>query len=186
VLREALEYLATTNQINHLTALIHELVKTSSEDEDNAIPELDLDMNVGVVVWKEGVEEWQEKSEDELWSMLGLPEKRLPLFNEKIDMHGLHDPWDTEDKKWFDDPANQGRITPLAPRWHQLVGIYKMLDHAFKGKPILLMDEVGLGKTLQVVGVIAVLAFYRAFHDENGRFPGAFGACFPFLGNKLI
>jgi hypothetical protein len=143
-------------------------------------------MNVGVVLWKEGVEEWQEKTEDELWEMLGLLEKRLPMFNERVDMHSLHDPWDAEGKRWFEDPENQAQIMPLAPHWHQLVGIYKMLNHAFRGKPILLMDEVGLGKTLQVVSVIAVLAFFCAFCDQNGRFPGAFGARFLPLADKLI
>ena len=44
-----------------------------------------------------------------------------------------------------------------------------MLQRAFDGNPILLMDGVGIGKTFQVIGFIACLAY---------KFPGTFGESF--------
>ncbi|KAI5993055.1 hypothetical protein F5J12DRAFT_698839, partial [Pisolithus orientalis] len=58
--------------------------------------------------------------------------------------------------------------------WHQLIGIYCMLESVFKGKPILLMDGVGLGKTLQVLGVIVCLTYYWYVYMKKKAFPGDF------------
>ena len=41
---------------------------------------------------------------------------------------------------------------------------------------MLLMDEVGLRKTLQVIGTIVCLAFYHKSFKKHGTFPGNFGA----------
>ncbi len=41
--------------------------------------------------------------------------------------------------------------------------------------PLLLMDQVGIGKTMQLVGLIAVIAYFIDYHDKNHKFPGAYG-----------
>jgi hypothetical protein len=51
----------------------------------------------------------------------------------------------------------------ICPKWHQLVGTAVMLERMFTdrpgvcGDPSLLCDDVGLGKTLQVLGTISML-----------------------------
>jgi hypothetical protein len=37
------------------------------------------------------------------------------------------------------------------------------------------MDDVGIGKTLQVVGLVALLAYYREYYARHHRFPGKLG-----------
>ncbi|KAI6095871.1 hypothetical protein EDD16DRAFT_1501252, partial [Pisolithus croceorrhizus] len=71
----------------------------------------------------------------------------------------------------------------LEPQWHQLVGIYHMLECTFEGKPVLLMDGAGLGKTLQVLSMIACLTYYSHMYKEKGTFPFGGGICilFPLL-----
>ena len=122
--------------------------------------------------WTEGIEEFKNISTDVLWAMLGRPDKDLPWFNTHHDPDGIHNRWESRDDEWFANPKN---LVPLVPRWHQLVGILRMLQLAFAGKPILLMDEVGVGKTLQVVGTITMLAYFRGFWKDKKDYPGAFG-----------
>jgi SNF2 family DNA or RNA helicase len=131
------------------------------------VPEID---------WSEGVEEYQDTSSDELWAMLGRPEKSVPFFNLKQDTESRRDPWTDEGVKWLQVPSNG---EPLTLRWHQLVGVLKLVENAFLGRPVLLMDGVGLGKTIQVAAFIAFLTWYRDYFTAHGKFPGRFGQCFP-------
>lgn len=171
-LREALEYLASENLIKQLAIATHEQVLLCADNGENvSAPELDFDIEPSME-WAEGVEEFKDSTIESLWSMLGLFNNELPFFNITQDPNGVHDPWVKADQGWL---ANSNNTIPLMPHWHQLVGIVKMVEQAFKGEPILLMDEVGIGKTMQVIGVVAVLTFFREFHSKYNRFPGAFG-----------
>ena len=133
-----------------------------------------LDTNISTADWKEGVEELIQLSDKQLWQMLGLPNKQLPFFQQWTDLDVMIDPWDAVGQKFLQDTTS-GR-KPLKPRWYQLVGIYRMLERAFEGKAVLLMDGVGLGKMLQVIGTVACLAFYRESFKKHGTFPGNFSA----------
>lgn len=125
--------------------------------------------------WTDGVEEYKSQTKDQIWEMLGLSGKSIPLLNDKQDLSGMHDPWTDTGREWFSLPENGD---PLVPQWHQLAGIMKMLDNFFASTPTLLMDDVGLGKTLQIVGFFAMLALYRDHHEKNGCFPGKFSESF--------
>jgi hypothetical protein len=172
-LREALEFLPSNRIISQITAAIYDqLVLIDPDVEAEAVPRLDLDFDSADIEWSEGVEELKDKTVDELWDMLGCPNKQLPFFNQLQDVDGSHDPWVEAEKAWFSDSKN---VEPLVPRWHQLVGILKMVKNAFCGRPVLLMDSVGLGKTLQITGAVAVLAFYREYYKKHGFYPGMFG-----------
>lgn len=81
-------------------------------------------------------------------------------------------PWTDEGKAFLADPNSH--CTALCLWWHQLVRIFCMLEHAFDGKPVLLMDGVGLGKTLQAIGIIVCLAWHRSYYDAQKNFPGFF------------
>ena len=49
-----------------------------------------------------------------------------------------------------------------------------MLEHAFEGKATLLMDRVGLRKTMQVISMITCLIYYRTYYTQKGNYPGHF------------
>lgn len=168
-IREALAQLASTTDIQTLALEIHERLLNVQRDPSDA-PHLNFDQEPPME-WEEGVEEFATKSMDDLWAVLGLQKtKALPDFNERIDVN-THNYW--TDMEYM--TANASNLRPLSPRWHQLVGIVKIVFQAFKGEPLMLMDQVGVGKTMQLVGAIVILAFFRDFYVENKRFPGGFG-----------
>jgi hypothetical protein len=124
--------------------------------------------------WTEGVEELQHVSMDDLWARLGFKDRKLPFFYARQDPYGMRDPRAPEDSEWFE---NTESTQLFEPRWHQLIGIYRMVQRAFAGEPILLMDEdeVGSDKALQVIGLIAVLEWYREYYERYKVFPGELG-----------
>jgi hypothetical protein len=140
--------------------------------DDGEVPFYDPAENI-VIDWEEGTEAYKDFTPEQLWSALGLGDtKVLPFFNTQIDPDNVHHRWTEEGRAFFDD-SKRSKI-PLEPHWHQLGGILKMLELAFSKKPTLLMDEVGVGKTLQVVGIIAMIAYFREFYAFTGSFPGKF------------
>lgn len=171
-LQQALLQLSTTSEIGGVqAALMAAIQQTTAEDEGEQInfeqPEPELEAE-----WAEGTDEFAKMSEADLWHYLGFSSQKIPFFNDRIDPSGKETPWTDEGAAFF-AKADNGEI--LQPRWHQLVGICKMMQNAFAGKSVLLMDEVGLGKTLQAAAVTAILAFYREAKKETGKFPGHFG-----------
>jgi len=180
-LREALELLASEQTVTQLAALVQQQLDEMDPEDSHPVPPLNFDHPLDLE-WSSGVEEFDKTSTGELWKAIGLPNETLPYFNTRQDPLGMHDPWETDDRPWF---RNELNTEPFQPRWHQLVGILKMLQRAFVGLPILLMDEVGLGKTLQVTAVFAVLSYYRDFYSKNKCFPGAFGKRLPFAVSEV-
>ncbi|KAG1838807.1 P-loop containing nucleoside triphosphate hydrolase protein [Suillus subalutaceus] len=148
-LRQALSFLATEQDITLLAASIQDQLKHCDPDAmpADSIPELILMLPTTA-------------------PFNGL---KIPFFNLLQDPYGNCDPWTESGQTWLKDPKNG---EPLALRWHQLVGLIKMVKNAFSGSPVLLMDEVGLGKTIQVTALIALLAFYREFYAVHNCFPG--------------
>lgn len=176
-LREVIKTFATD-----LTALrleIEHTLKEVASTEEQPIPVVDNTI-VDPVEWDEGVDNYKTVSVDVLCKKLGIkPDAdgrvQLPHFNKFIDPTGTQNPTDDPDA-FSKDCAREGQI-PLHVHWHQLVGIHKMVSNAFNGLPVLLMDDVGVGKTLQVLGTIAILAFFRSYYAEHKKFPGEFGTC---------
>ena len=50
-----------------------------------------------------------------------------------------------------------------------------MVESALTSSPILLMDDVGIGKTLQVIALFATLAYYCSYHAQTNKYPGIWG-----------
>ena len=94
------------------------------------------------------------------------------LWNKLWDPSGDHNPWTSEGEVYLEKHG-----VPFRPRWVQLVGVLHMLDQAFKGKPVLCLDTVGLGKTLQYILFISLLSYYRLYYSQNQCFPGMFRTC---------
>ncbi|KAK7677244.1 hypothetical protein QCA50_019838 [Cerrena zonata] len=170
-LRQSLMLLSKQEDVDRMDAEIAEEIINLSKDSVD-IPVLTLD-SIDLKDWESGVEKYQTMNSEAICALLGIsPDGTLPHFNNYIDAVGIRDPWidDSLHNEALDDPDRK----LLRPHWHQLVGMLKMLDSAFAGGPILLMDGVGLGKTLQVIGVIALLAYYRKTKQDTGQFPGIF------------
>lgn len=166
-LRDSLLLIANEVDRDRVNAEIAEhIVQLASEQIEVptiALEELKLDD------WESGVEAFQAMSLSEVMQFLGLKEDQpVFYFNDVIDRLGEHDPWVNK------EPQDPETVIPLRLLWHQAVGIAKMLLQLFEGKPTLLMDSVGLGKTMQVVGVIALLVYFREYKTANGVYPGGF------------
>lgn len=152
--------------------VVAELDEALLDMEAQSPPEPLPDELLSLRDWESGVENLQEKTPDELWDMLGLGGmKTLTGFNTVEDPDGVTDPWTNEWEQFAESP----RAVPFGPRWHQLVGMVKLMHHTISGQPMLLMDEVGIGKTMQVIGTIALYSVFRLYYRKNGFFPGAFG-----------
>ncbi|KAG2045912.1 hypothetical protein BDR06DRAFT_900013 [Suillus hirtellus] len=170
VLRDALGKLATEAEVKELDAIINATLDTMTSGDE---VHLEFEEKIPLTDWRSGVEEYAECSMDDLWQQLGLQQsKQLPFFQTRTDPNGAILPWSEEGQAWLDDPSNEGQV--LAPRWHQLVGILRMVDRALLGEPVMLMDGVGIGKTMQAVGLIAVLAYYYDYYQMHGKFPGKY------------
>lgn len=121
--------------------------------------------------WSSGAGHLQQLDEKQLWEILGLPNNAIPFFNERFDPQGQFTTRTAEGKAWFSDEKN-GELLRL--KWHQLVGLVRLLQNAFAGKPLMLFDDVGLGKTIQVAAFIAVICYYQEYYTVNQTYPGAF------------
>lgn len=167
---EAIRQLASENDLQEIRTKVYERITEIDEDEEV------MDLPTGESVdleWSEGTEDFQDNTVAQVSAALGLANGAMPDFNAVLDPRGEKTLWG--DAEWFEDPSNE-KIA-CAPRWHQLVGLLTMCDRAFGNRNVLLMDEVGLGKTMQIVGVIAILTFFREYYAEKGCFPGAFSEC---------
>jgi hypothetical protein len=96
--------------------------------------------------WHTGVDHLQRCTPDELWSMLGLPNNGIPGVHPNIILH-----------------------------WHQVVAVVHLLDNYMAGRPTLLWDDVGLGKTFTILALYAMISANRRSKAKCGRFLGAFG-----------
>jgi SNF2 family DNA or RNA helicase len=177
-LKESLKYLASQPEVRSLLGQLAERVelhKTCNSDEPIV---LDLEPE-DPMEWMEGVESLQKMTEDDLYKILGFDDRKIPFLVTEIDADtdiGAQ-ALDNEDATEI-APTSQGvEMQPFALRWHQLVGLTKMVQCAMTSQAVLLMDDVGLGKTLQVIAFFAVMTYYRQFHSETKKYPGAWGEC---------
>jgi hypothetical protein len=112
-----------------------------------------------------GVSRMKTRSTDELVMMLGFADGR-PAHWAKL---RCSDPaitsWDAEYVSKYvltDEGAHKDGMSRLSLLWHQLVGIASMADQAWTKNEatmpgFILADDVGIGKTAQVMGLIALV-----------------------------
>ncbi|KAG9088422.1 hypothetical protein FRC06_002038 [Ceratobasidium sp. 370] len=100
-----------------------------------------------------GVERWLSTSSAEMQQMLGLPNTGLP-------------------------GANRDENGPLVMHlmWHQWASVIEMIDRTFTlegepGRPMLLADEVGMGKTAQIIAYVQVIWHLKTMQDSNDQWP---------------
>jgi hypothetical protein len=101
-----------------------------------------------------GVERWGALSADEIKAMFLIPAGGLPGTRLTDDGTPTH-----------------------VPMWHQWVGVIEMIDRSFTsqlgvpGRPTLVADEVGMGKTAQGILFVQVLWHLKWLQDSNPVWP---------------
>lgn len=185
-LRDALQYLATKSEVTTLLVQLAERLELHKTDGPEEPLVLDLEPEP-FMDWTEGVEGLQNLTEEDLYRMLGFDDKRIPFLVTEIER-------DTDIGADLDTDERKDRVTahpslgvdkqPFALKWHQLVGVVKMVQCAMTSRAVLLMDDVGLGKTLQVIAFFAVIAYYRQYHSDKKAYPGFWGECLMALRNR--
>ena len=140
-----------------------DLTRAAVEETDNLFGRGDL-----------GVQKYSGYDDKTLDRILGLVQGRSVLFNRTQ--------YDDPSKNFWDNveshPADASALMhPLHLLWHQKVGLAKMIDHFWStdllepGTPtgIILADEVGLGKTAQVMAFLAFTIERRASQVAGQR-----------------
>ncbi|KAI0681776.1 hypothetical protein C8T65DRAFT_524762, partial [Cerioporus squamosus] len=122
--------------------------------------------------WHDGTEMYSKYNEKEIDALLGITDGLIEGLSKKEDPDLAHDAWSPDGRKLL----ASDKAVPLRLRLHQLIGLLRMLDCMFTRRPLLVMDEVGVGKTAQAIALVATYVWYRAYfayHDYK-RFPGKF------------
>ncbi|PSS32203.1 hypothetical protein PHLCEN_2v2030, partial [Hermanssonia centrifuga] len=171
-LKEAIKFLATSNEIAQVTLSIEQILEEMNDINLDALLDGLEDVEIGDLEWEEGIENYRNRTVEQAFAELGITQNSFPSFNQYCDANGCVDPWSAEWDHFLNDP--QSVKEAIIPRWHQVIGVRKMVDMFFDQSPLLLMDQVGIGKTMQLVGLIAVLAYFIDYHDKHHKFPGAY------------
>jgi SNF2 family DNA or RNA helicase len=111
----------------------------------------------------------------ELWTQLGFDYENgePPVIP---GMAKVHDP-----EKVYSTWTEEGRaaLAKMKDRktlhWHQLVGLTRMAEWLMTGKSGMSLDEVGLGKTLTAISLLAYRSALIAGKDNKGQYLGKFG-----------
>ena len=155
--------------IEEIDRVLTTMAENVEEPQELAMPDFDVEIE-----WESGVEDYEKMPPEEVMGLLGLTDGKLPNFNDVEDRNGDVEPWS---KEWAAFRKSD-EASPMSPRWHQWVGaLGMMLRLIHKEVPVLLLDDVGIGKTMQVLMVIALYQIFRRHREKHGRFPGAFGKC---------
>jgi hypothetical protein len=118
---------------------------------------------------------------------LGISDGRIPGLHEDmlVGAEACMDRWEAGE-----EALHTAELAGLKLSRRQIVGIVQMLINAFQGIPIMNNDDVGVGKTFQVLGFIAVLAWFHEYRKKTGTFPGKYFSffffCFIFLGCSIL
>ena len=157
-----------------------ELEKTESDISNISNVEFDFDP-LPAEEWSEGVEHLHGKTPGDLYRYMGLKEQTIPYFRKKIH---------SESESKLSNKLGELETSTMSTegftlKWHQLVGVFRMLERGKASEPILLMDDVGLGKTVQVLALFAMLAYYREYFEKYQEYPGSWGK-FPHTWLQLL
>lgn len=153
-LRDALGRLSTEKEATAMSEQLAGRLELESAHMEDTV-EFSLDPPAEAEEWSEGVEDLKKATPETLYGLLGLDKPHIPGFNEYI----------------VEDLEAGGEAKEFNMRWHQLVGTVKLLERALTSDPALLMDDVGLGKTTQVLAMFAMLEYYRKYHELHRRYP---------------
>ena len=204
-LRLALLAIPSAAEQRQVLALVEETL-----DASRAEGELQFNLEVDFSDWTEGVEAFKHLKIEEIAAALGLNAEveggapNFPFFNDVIDLNNAGRPWEERERE-KEEGASQGKgkgkgkatrksgdpdaDTPLyielRPYWHQWIAAVKMIINMMEGRNVLLMDSVGVGKTLQAVGMMAMYDWLRLWQERYGSLPPAYGtSCARFVASR--
>ena len=98
VLHEALDKLTMKDKVQTIDSLIHVSLENITSNHTEPL-DLALDERLDINDWREGVEELNDCTEDQLWQLLRLSDKHLPFFQEWTDPNAQISLWSTEGRK---------------------------------------------------------------------------------------
>ena len=118
-----------------------------------------------------GVTKFRTVNDQELMKLLNFPEGRPVLFAKYRHKDTMTTAWDNPGHSMWRDGADD--LQPLRLLWHQLCSVASFVDGVFQrhGKRVsnrLLADDVGIGKSAQVMGMIAFLILVW-FVEKDGK-----------------
>ncbi len=149
-----------------MLASILELIAAANREEalgPDEIPEFEFEE------WVEGTEHLAKKTVADLHGMLGLVEPVVPRFNVK-DNTSSFDTWSEKGQEVLERPDTPA----LRMFWHQWAGLVKIVTNLMHYRNLLLMDGVGVGKTMQATAAIAMYDFIRLQQTQK-QLPPALG-----------
>jgi len=172
--------IASEEEINELKLIylqhFGDLNYTITEAEEEESIDEQADRHVWKTLGDLGTEEELKKSSDELAKGLEFPNGRPILFNPEKMKYSTVDFWDAENLK-STEPREALKL-----EWVQLAGVTAMVRKTFgseesseKKAGILLADEVGMGKTAQIMAFIAFLQQVRLSDQEKRQRPPIIG-----------
>jgi len=138
-----------------------------SEEDDDVAEFYDIFDKGGADM---GVTRFRSMDDQSLMDLLDFPQGRPIMFAKFRHIDTTTTPWDSpEDEMW--EGGGPG-LRPLRLLWHQLCGIASLVDGVFqlRGKQVhnrLLADDVGIGKSAQIMGMVAFLILVW-FVEEKG------------------
>jgi hypothetical protein len=144
--------------VDHFTTSQMSVVQNPLDDEDNDVADLyDIFDKDGADM---GVTKFRLVDNESLKCMLDFAEGCPILFAKYRHTDTMTTAWDNLDDMMWEDGDTE--LRPLRLLWHQLCGVASLVDGIFQmaGNRVdnrLLADDVGIGKSAQVMGMIAFL-----------------------------
>lgn len=118
-----------------------------------------------------GVTKFRKDNDLKLMDLLDFPGGRPVLFAKYRHNDTMRTAWESPDDRIWDVGGEE--LQPLRLLWHQLCGVASLVDGIFQKPGIrvqnrLLADDVGIGKSAQVMGLIAFLILVW-FREKEGK-----------------
>ncbi|KAL7280993.1 hypothetical protein ACG7TL_004295 [Trametes sanguinea] len=163
-LRDALRTVPTPEQAHLMVLQISEIIDAADSDFELTLPALEVE-------WKEGTEQFANLDIPAMQKLFALPNNTFPFFNMKS-VEGPEDPWSPAGQEALNDPS----APDLRPFWHQWVGVTKIMLNMMNKKSTFVFDQVGVGKTMQAIGAIAMYEWLRLYCTAHHQYPGGLRA----------
>lgn len=144
--------------VDHFTNSQTSVTQNPLDDEDNNVMDLyEIFDKDGADM---GVSKYKNVDDKSLMTELGFSDGRPVLFSYYRHEDTAITPWDNPNHIMWEKGGE--KLQPLRLLWHQLCGVASMVDSVFQPQGThvrnrILADDVGIGKSAQVMAMIAFL-----------------------------